>query len=156
MNPLRLVLLLALLLLAACAQGSAEATPPEIRFGEDLCAHCNMIISDPRFAAGYAHELSPGRYESLAFDDIGDMLAMAAANPNHSVVAWYVHDYIGEEWIDATTATYVVSPEISTPMGFGIVAYAAADAAASMAAEVGGEVLTWQELQSHNMEHSGH
>lgn len=156
MNPLRFVLLLALLLLAACAQGSAEAAPPEIRFGEDLCAHCNMIISDPRFAAGYARELSPGRYESLAFDDIGDMLAMAAANPNHSVVAWYVHDYTSEEWIDATTATYVVSQEISTPMGFGIVAYAEADAATSMAAEVGGEVLTWQELQSHDMEHSGH
>lgn len=156
MKTLRLVLLLALLLLAGCAQGSAEAAPPEIRYGDDVCAHCNMIISDVRFAAGYARELSPGRYESLAFDDIGDMLAMAEANPGHTVVEWYVHDYTGEEWLDATTAYYVVSQEIATPMGFGIVAHATQEAAEAQAAEVQGEVLTWEELQGRDMAHDMH
>lgn len=156
MNTLRLVLLLALLLMAGCAQGSAEVAPPEIRYGEDLCAHCNMIISDPRFAAGYAHELSPGRYESLAFDDIGDMLAMAEANPDHAIVAWYVHDYTSEEWIDATTAHYVVSEQISTPMGFGMVAHADEQAAVAQAAETQGEVLTWEELQALDTAHGMH
>ncbi|MCC6167408.1 MAG: nitrous oxide reductase accessory protein NosL [Caldilineaceae bacterium] len=165
MNTLRLplrsisyltVLFLAVLLPAACAQGSAEITPPEIRYGEDLCAHCNMIISEPRFAAGYAHELAPGRYESLAFDDIGDMLEAAKAHPDHTVVAWYVHDYAGEDWIDATTAYYVVSKAIITPMGFGIAAHSSQEAAAAQAAEVQGEVLTWEELQAHDTAHEMH
>lgn len=150
------VLLLAVLLLAACAQGSAEIAPPEIRYGEDLCAHCNMIISEPRFAAGYARELAPGRYESLTFDDIGDMLEAAKAHTDHTVVAWYVHDYTSEEWIDATTAHYVVSKTIITPMGFGIAAHSSQEAAAAQAAEVQGEVLTWEELQAHDTAHGMH
>jgi copper chaperone NosL len=156
MNTLRLILLLGLLLFTGCAQGSAEIAPPEIRYGEDLCANCNMIISDPRFAAAYARELAPGRYESLAFDDIGDMLGMAEANAGHNIVAWYVHDYTSEEWIDATTAYYVAGEAIITPMGFGIAAHENAESAAVQAAEVQGEVLTWEELQARDMSHTMH
>lgn len=157
MKTLRLsylfVVSLAVLLLAGCAQGSAEITPPEIRYGEDLCAQCNMIISDPRFAAGYARELAPGRYESLAFDDIGDMLEAAKTHADHTIVAWYVHDYTSEEWIDATSAYYVVGKAIITPMGFGIAAHNSEEAAAAQAAEVQGEVLTWEELQTRDTGH---
>lgn len=146
MNTLRLVLLLALLLMAGCAQGSAEVAPPEIRYGEDLCAHCNMIISDPRFAAGYAHELSPGRYESLAFDDIGDLLAHLEKHPERKIVAWYVHDYTTEEWLDATVAYYVVSDQILSPMGHGIAAHATRAAAEAMDQAKAGRVLDWNGL----------
>lgn len=152
MKLMRLILLLVLGLLAGCAQGSAEAAPPEIRYGEDVCAHCNMIISDPRFAAAYAREIASGRYESLAFDDIGDMIAMADADPDQTIVAWYVHDYTSEEWIDATTAHFVVSDQLITPMGFGIAAHATEEAAAAHAAELQGDLLTWQELQGQEME----
>ncbi len=53
---LKVLLFLALALLAAgCAQGTAEIKPPEIRYGEDVCVECKMIISDPRFAAAYTY-----------------------------------------------------------------------------------------------------
>ena len=133
--------------LAGCARGRTEIAPPDIRYGEDVCAACNMIISDPHFAAGYAVELKPGRYDSLAFDDIGDMLSHQAAT-EQPIVAWYVHDYATEGWLDATAAHYVVSPEIATPMGHGVAAFASAQAATELAADAGGRVLTWSELRT--------
>lgn len=134
------------LLGVACARGQTTATPPTIRYGEDLCAECNMIISDPRYAAGYAHEISAGRYESVAFDDIGDLLAHTAKHPEHHIVAWYVHDFESEEWIDATTAYYVVSDAILSPMGHGITAHAAKADAEEMAQAKQGQLFDWQGL----------
>ena len=143
-----LTIWLTLLGLAACAQGATEAAPPEIRYGEDVCAECNMIISEPRFAAGLAYELSPGRYQSLAFDDIGEMLIYADKHPEQSIVQWYVHDYDGEEWLDATTAHYVFSNQLQTPMAHGVAAFASKAAAEKLAAELEGDILDWNGLQA--------
>lgn len=153
---LLLLLLLSTLLLNACTRGVATAAPPEIRYGEDTCTECNMIISDPRYAAGYAHELSAGRYESLAFDDIGDLLAHLEKYRERKVVAWYVHDYTTAEWLDATTAYYVLSDEIHSPMGHGIAAHATRDAAEVLAQRKSGLVLDWQGLQAHVKATAGH
>lgn len=142
------ILLTAGLFLVACARGEPTASPPAIRYGEDACAECNMIISDPRYAAGYAYEISAGRYESLAFDDIGDLLVHWTKMPEQKIVAWYVHDYATEEWLDATTAYYVVSDQIHSPMGHGIAAHASRSAAEQMALEKGGQVFDWSGLQA--------
>lgn len=145
---LRLLLLfLALVLLAAgCAQGTAEIKPPEIRYGEDVCAECKMIISDPRFAAAYTYEVSPGRYENALFDDIGDMLIHAGKHPEHEVVAWWVHDYDSKEWLDGQKATYVFSNNLQTPMAQGTAAFASLEAAQRLANELQGEVFDWNGL----------
>lgn len=145
---LLLLLLVVGLLLVACSRGATAPTPPTIRYGEDLCAHCNMIISDPRYAAGYAHEISSGRYESVAFDDIGDLLADLGEHSERHIVAWYVHDYESEEWLDATVAYYVVSDQIISPMGHGISAHATQAAAEQMAQAKEGTVFDWQGLQA--------
>lgn len=149
-NVLLFVLLLSLMsvVLSACSQGEAMPNPPEIRYGEDLCAECNMIISEPRYAAGYAYEISAGRYESRAFDDIGDLLAYHAKHPEQKVVAWYVHDYATEAWLDATIAYYVVSDQSHSPMGHGITAHATRAAANQFGQERAALVLAWHELQA--------
>lgn len=139
-------ILVILLTLAACAQGDTVVTPPEIRYGEDICAACNMIISDPRFAAAYVHQLGPGRYQSTVFDDIGDMLIHAEKHPEHTVVRWYVHDYTTEEWLDATQAHFVFSNRLNTPMGHGIAAHTGLASAEAMARELDGQVLDWNGL----------
>jgi copper chaperone NosL len=141
--------------LAACAQGQTTIEPPEIHYGEDQCDECGMIISDPRFASGFLHEVSAGRYESLAFDDIGNMLAYMQKHPEQQIVAWYVHDYTSEEWLDATQAYFVSSPEIHTPMGHGIAAHASQAAAQAMADKLHGEVFDWPALQASH-DHTSH
>lgn len=140
-------LLIVLLALAGCAQGATELKAPEIRYGEDVCADCNMIISDARFATAYAYEVGPGRYQSVLFDDLADMLAYASKHPEHKVVAWYVHDYETKEWTDATTATYVASGLIATPMASGLVSFANPDRAEVMAYSLGTQVMDWAALQ---------
>ncbi|MFZ2359338.1 MAG: FixH family protein [Anaerolineae bacterium] len=142
------LLLLAFAMLAAgCAQGAAEITPPEIRYGEDVCVECKMIISDPRFAAAYTYEISPGRYENALFDDIGDMLMHADKHPEHKVVAWWVHDYDSKEWLDGQQAAYMFSSALQTPMAQGTAAFASQEGAQRLAGELQGEVFDWSGLQ---------
>jgi copper chaperone NosL len=148
-------LLTLLLLLTGCAQGQAVIEPPTIYYGEDRCAECGMIISDPRFASSLLYEISEGRYASLLFDDIGDMLVYSEKHPQQKIVARYVHDYANEEWLDATQAYYVSSLEIHTPMGHGIAAHATQIAAQAMADELHGEVFNWSALQAAHA-HAGH
>ena len=147
MQTIRVVALaLFSLLLAACGTRVDPNTPPEIVYGEDVCDQCNMIISDERFAAAAAVEEAPGDYAYRRFDDIGDMLAYRQAHPELSFVSLWVHDYNTLEWLDADQAYYVVSPEIHSPMGHGIAAFADRATAEAFAAEKAGQVLTWDEL----------
>ncbi len=146
-TPLVVSLTVLLFFLSACAQGQAEALPPENRYGETICVQCNMIISDERFATGYAHEIEPERYESIAFDDIGDMLEHAAAHPQHTVVEWYVHDFYSKEWLDATQAHYMFSDNLTTPMAQGTAAFAELAAAETMATEMDGVIMDWEGLR---------
>ncbi len=145
---LSLFLLLFLALLAGCAQGTTELAPPEIRYGEDVCVECNMIISDERFAAAIAYEVGPGRYETASFDDIGDMLEYAAKNTDKPPVAWYVHDYETKEWTDATTASYVASNRVVTPMASGLMAFARRDRGDVMAYALGVPIMDWETLRA--------
>lgn len=136
---MRNLILAVALLVAAC--GSATESPPDIEYGRDVCEDCGMIIEEPRFASAY--RLADGG--DRLFDEIVDMVLYAdGAGELDAAVAW-VHDYETEEWIAAPDALYVSGP-IPTPMGGGIVAVATRDGAEALAAEVGGEVLTWTDL----------
>jgi copper chaperone NosL len=135
------VLLGILLLLASCGQESGQLEPPEIRYGRDTCAQCGMIISDPRFAAAAA----TGDGSVSIFDDIGDLLAYRKENRPDWIMIW-VHDYNTQEWLRAEDAWYLLSPAIHSPMGWGIAAFASEEAARTRQAELGGELLRWEEL----------
>lgn len=145
--PRLVLLLLVLLVAAACAQGSREAEPPEIHYGEDICADCGMIISEPRFASAYAWEIEQGRFESIAFDDIGDMVNAIKINQELPFVGFWAHDYYEETWIDAESAFYVVSTAIRSPMGHGVAAFSSQQDAAKLAAPLNAEVVDWDHMR---------
>lgn len=138
MTRIRTAAVVLALLVAACG-GSAEG-PPDIEYGRDVCADCGMIIEEPRFATAYR-----AGDEEWLFDDMVDMLGHAREAGELASATFWVHDYGTEEWIAAPDAAYVSGP-IATPMGGGIVAFAAPADADALAAEVGGEVLTWDDL----------
>lgn len=139
-----------LLALAACGGNTgAEPAPPLIHYGEDICEFCGMIISDERYAAGYITEDGQQRI----FDDVGGMF-QTYLQRQETVRAFFVHDYEDTNWIRAETAYYVLSEDLPTPMLFGLAACATAEKAEALAAEGGGQVMTFAEVLAHYQESS--
>lgn len=148
--PLR-VALLAILLTAGVGVGGCDKEPgdgpPVVRFGQDVCAHCNMIVTDPRSVAASV-VLRDGRRQVLVFDDLLDQVKHHATNPGEPVVKRYVSDYATKAWVDAAAAKYVRAEGVHTPMGSGLLAFAT-DAAADAAAEQhGGRRIAFEALGS--------
>lgn len=127
----------------ACTAPGGAIQPPTIHYGEDQCMTCGMIINDPRFAT--AAVVQGG--DPLLFDDIGDYLAYQQAH-HLAPRAVFVHDYRTREWLRAETAWYLLSPNVKTPMGWGLAAFSDESGARQLQAKVSGEILTWRDLTS--------
>ncbi len=124
---MRYALFSILFLMAACAPKPAGG-PPQARFGQDVCARCGMIVSEPRFAAGYIDE----KGESVIFDDVGEALAAVRQTPALKD-RLYVNDMEEPGWLSAADAFFVHAPGLTTPMGSGIAVFRTRDRAASFA-----------------------
>lgn len=122
-------------------ESEPKSGPPEIRFGEDSCETCGMVISDVRHAAAWR----PTNGKALRFDDIGCMITLLGEEDPGPDTVFYVHDYGDESWLDASTASFAIAPGIKGPMAYGIAAFAARPAAEQLAAAHDGEVLSWDE-----------
>jgi len=146
MTRRNMLVLLASLPVFACRQRGAS-TPPEIRYGRDICAECGMIVSDPRFAAAAA----PANGDPVVFDDIGCLLRYREKRQPQWVAVW-VHDYETEAWVEAQAAQYLVSPAIRSPMGYGIAAFSSVDAARNHQAASSGALLSWTDLAQRPVE----
>lgn len=134
---------LILILTAACDNTPDLETPPEIRYGEDPCDRCLMIINEARYAASYV----TGTGDVRRFDDIGGMFAYVQEIPENIVVFW-VHDFETEEWVKGKEAHYVAADGLRTPMGFDIVAFSTKNQAEKFAAESSGTIHTFESLMA--------
>lgn len=123
----------------ACGGPSPEK-PPVIRYGEDACEECKMLISEPRFAAAYGTKENVFR-----FDDIGCMI-LHYRKHDGDVQAFWVHDYETGDWISGEKAYFVVGSEVYTPMAYGIVAFEDSLRARALVSRSGGRILRLQEL----------
>ncbi len=142
----RLLFLLAMLVLVACGGGAAEG-PPEIRYGEDVCDQCHMIISEPRFAAAFIVGQGPEEGAARRFDDIGELFLYIVESDEAVREAW-VHDFDDEAWLQTDEATYVHDPALMTPMGWGVAAFRSVEQAEAYQAENGGTLFSLAELQT--------
>ena len=101
-----------------------------------------MIISEARYAAS----IVTVQGDVYLFDDIGDLLQYDLEAEEQVHIYW-VHDRNTEEWINAAKATFVLSPDLVTPMGWGLVAFTEQSDAEQFIAEHGGVVTTFAALQ---------
>lgn len=134
---------LAGLMIAGCRR-ETPIEPPVVHYGQHICAECGMIVSDSRFAAAMLIE-KDGRREMLLFDDIG-CLIVGQWQDESVILARWVTDASTGAWLDATSASYLFSPDIITPMAFGAAAYADRAAAEQAAAVSPDEVMDFAEL----------
>lgn len=137
--------LVVLLAFGGCSKRVVEG-PPVVKYGQDECALCGMIVNEDRFAAALLIE-KDGARSYLHFDDIGDLIQYEEKH-HPAVVSRFVHDFNSRQWTVAEDATFVVSETLHTPMGSGIVAFRNNTDATSKAAEANGKVKRWQELQA--------
>jgi copper chaperone NosL len=131
------------------AEGSRDAFP-SIRYGEESCSYCGMSIGDERFASAWRLD-SAERH----FDDIGCMTNALLRDEGDAETQFYVHDYVGQSWLDARMATFILSDGIKTPMAYGVAAlgdhteaHARADSTPGMVALHWPEIVTRLERKS--------
>ncbi len=139
MTRSKFIVFLILTFLVSCQSPVDLSEPPEIRYGEEMCRECGMIISEPRFAAAYYTADGNAR----RFDGIGGMASHHAEN-QEDVAQFWVHDYDTEEWIIADQAFFVMSDQLHTPMDFGVVAFSDQSRAQEHASEFTAMVMTFE------------
>jgi copper chaperone NosL len=131
----QLAALVVLVALAACAPRAGG--PPEIVIDRTACAHCSMLISEPRYAAAYRVDGT-----DKAFDDIGCLLDALEGEPAGAAVQLWFRDVHDGAWIEPDAATFVSVPGMQTPMIGGIVATAHAGELESLKGRPGATVYT--------------
>jgi copper chaperone NosL len=144
--PLRLpaLRLATLLLLGAVLVTACAPAPDDVHWGMEECAQCQMVIGDERFAAQVVDQ----RGKTYKFDAIECMAAFVdggalAAGDIHSL--WVADGR--DSWVDVEEAAFLYSENTRSPMGGGYTAHADGDAARRLQAEVGGELMTWQQVR---------
>jgi copper chaperone NosL len=136
MKPLRIALL-TFIALTGCQSGD---NLPTIRYGEESCAYCRMIINEAPFAAAFENEAG----EMKKYDDIG---CMALAQADEKTKRVWVSDYVNPgKWLNAEDAFYVYSKDLKTPMGDGILAVDSESTAQTEAKNRSGRLLRFNEL----------
>lgn len=105
--------------LGAC--GSGGSGPEPVRWGQENCAYCGMIIDDPHFAGEIRG--GPGR-RLWKFDDIGCAAMFLAQQPwaADPGVQFWAGDNQSGTWLDGRKAWYVGGAK--TPMNYGFAAFA--------------------------------
>lgn len=114
----RTIGLILLLVLSSC--GRSPDGPPEIHPEMDSCEECSMIISQPRFAAGYHSENGT----PVLFDDVGCLMKhWKRQETKPEVSKLWVRDFETDEWIRASGAVFTHRDDVTTPMGYGILTF---------------------------------
>lgn len=123
--------------------GSRDDGAPRIRYGEETCDRCRMIISEKRFAAAYRTKTGEWR----KFDDLGCAILHLDALKEAATQFWG-YDFEESGWLDARQAFLVRSPDLITPMGYGIAVLPTAVKASALVEKVNGQLVTFDQLNS--------
>jgi copper chaperone NosL len=118
------------------------AEPQPIAYGEDQCSYCSMTIVDRQHAA----EAVTLKGRVYKFDAIECLVGYVEAEGGDSAFAHLlVTDYADPgELVDAPTSTYLISPNIPSPMGAYLSAFADETAAQHVQRAKGGDLYDWE------------
>jgi len=135
----------ALLLLAGNISG-CDAGPRPIRYGQDECSDCGMIISDRRFGA----EIITRKGKVFKFDDVGCLASFIerGAIPRDAVKTSLVTDFnSANKFIALDQAVFLKSDRLKSPMRSDCAAFATTEELEKVQGELGGGRRgRWSEL----------
>lgn len=139
---LRILFSSILVLLMACA-----AEPEPIRYGRDNCYACKMTLSDRRFGA----EVVSAKGKVFKFDDVNCLAGFLKSGflpKDQQALVLVVSHAQPEKLIDARKAAFVYSAELRSPMRSDLAAFPSRAEAETVAKQVAGRVLTFEEALS--------
>lgn len=123
---------------------SCDIGPEPIDYGSESCAFCKMTIVDRQ----HASEIVTDKGRVYKFDAIECMINYNDENPDQKVAMYLISDFKDPgEWVDATNATFLVSPKISSPMGANLSGFSSKENAQITQETFGGELYSWQSLR---------
>ncbi len=115
----------------------------EIKYGEDNCELCRMTVMNPQFAAG----LLTSKGKVYTFDAGECLVRFLKANGVNEKDQYFMSDYMNPgTLIDATKAAYLHGDSIQSPMGGNLAAFSNIASAQDAQKELGGDLLSWQQL----------
>ncbi len=114
--------------LAGC-RAADISRPPSLRFGDEACGYCRMIISDERFAAALVTETG----EALKFDDVGCLIQNEDQSPETGACIGFATSAATDGSTPATRR-FVHSTNVVSPMDYGLAALPTEEAARKLAA----------------------
>ena len=136
------VLMVIVISVVAIGCTTTEETLPRIRYGEETCDRCRMIISEKRFASAYRTSDSILR----KFDDVG-CAVLHRVEQAEQIKQFWAYDYEETAWLDRSQAFFVHGKDLLTPMGYGIVAVETEKEARRLAEKIKGQIVEFDQLQ---------
>jgi len=118
----------------------------KIHYGEDGCHFCSMTIVDQQHAA----QLVTRKGKVYKFDAAECMINSLSDFEMDKVAQFLVTDY-GKpaELIDATSATFIISPEMPSPMRANLSASESIESATAILTGKQGDLYSWEEIQQY-------
>lgn len=119
---------------------SCTVSPKKMEYGKDACSYCDMTIVDKT----HAGQVVTNKGKSYKYDAVECLINDLSGKEESSFAYILVTDFsTPEKLIPATTATYLVSKEIKSPMGENLSAFAENDKATVFI----GEVFNWETIK---------
>ena len=115
--------------------------PRAIAYGAEACVHCHMTITDPRFSA----EAITSTGKIVVFDDVGCIAEWLGQN-SQPVQSTWVSSFVDGRWLEASTAVYLKTETLHSPMASGTVALRPGREADSVRSALGGSLTAWREV----------
>jgi len=134
-----------LFVLIAASFYSCTVEPTPIEYGSDHCYFCDMTVVDKTHASQYTTK--KGR--SYSFDAVECLVRKLTQDNNEAEMAFIqVADYANPgHLVSASSATYLVSEKIKSPMGANLSAFSNSETAQKAQSMHNGEIFTWQQIK---------
>jgi copper chaperone NosL len=125
---------------------SCTPTPEPIEYGSDMCDFCKMSIVDIQHGA----ELVTSKGKVFKFDAIECLIGYSKEKKDTQYAFELVNDYSSpKELIEAKQSIFLISKNLTSPMGANLTAFGNHENAKKMLGAKGGKLFNWSELNSH-------
>ena len=125
---------------------SCTVKPDKIVYGKDACYYCKMNIVDKNHAA----QLVTKKGKQYKYDAVECFLNDLALRDTTKLKFFLVTDYITpEKLVDATSATFIISEMIQSPMGENLASFETKDIAMNYVQKNNGKLYSWPEIQQY-------